>query len=57
LEYNPVTTVGFRSTVTLLGRNSASNWVKVQLMNGVQGWVHASLLDANVAINTLPVSG
>jgi uncharacterized protein YgiM (DUF1202 family) len=57
LEYNPVTTVGFRSTVTLLGRNSASNWVKVQLMNGVQGWIHASLLDANVAINTLPVSG
>jgi uncharacterized protein YgiM (DUF1202 family) len=43
--------------VTLLGRNAHSSWVKVQLANGTQGWVNASLIQANVAISSLPVAG
>lgn len=57
LEYTAVTRIGYGTTVTLVGRNSVSNWIKVQLSNGTQGWVHESLLDANVAISTLPVTG
>jgi N-acetylmuramoyl-L-alanine amidase len=57
LEYTSITTVGFGTTVTLIGRNSASNWLKVQLASGTQGWIHASLLTINVAVNTLPVVG
>ena len=54
LEYTVVDTAGLHSTVSLIGRNSANSWLKVQLANGTQGWIHASLLDINVAIGTLP---
>jgi N-acetylmuramoyl-L-alanine amidase len=43
------------TTVTLLGRNQAATWAKIQLPNGTQGWVNAAFLQANVAIVNLPV--
>ena len=57
LEYNSIATAGLHTTVTLIGRNNAGNWLNVQLANGTKGWIHASLLDVNVAISTLPVTG
>lgn len=55
IGYGIVTVVNQGQYVSLLARNSISSWAKVQLTNGTVGWVNASLLDANVAINTLPV--
>ena len=44
-------------TVTLLGRNSAGDWVKVRLGSGHEGWVNASLIQSSVAISSLGVIG
>ncbi|MDX1688735.1 MAG: SH3 domain-containing protein [Candidatus Promineifilaceae bacterium] len=45
------------TSVTLLGRNSAATWVRARLPGGLEGWIGAYLLDANVAITDLPVVG
>lgn len=55
IGYGIVTVVTQGQYVSLLARNSISSWAKVQLTNGSVGWINASLLNANVAINTLPV--
>ena len=55
IGYGIVTVVTQGQYVSLLARNSISSWAKIQLTNGTVGWVNASLLNANVAINTLPV--
>lgn len=55
IGYGIVTVTTQGQYVSLLARNSISSWAKVQLTNGTVGWINASLLDANVAINTLPV--
>lgn len=54
----PSTAVAYQGqTVTLLGRNGNSSWAQVRLANGHVGWVNASLLQPNVSISTLPVTG
>ncbi|MCP4421531.1 MAG: SH3 domain-containing protein [Chloroflexi bacterium] len=53
--YGIVSIVGQGQYVTLLARNSISSWAKVQLSDNTVGWINASLLNANVAINSLPV--
>lgn len=55
IGYGIVTVVNQGQYVSLLARNNISSWAKVQLTNGTVGWINASLLNANVAINTLPV--
>jgi uncharacterized protein YgiM (DUF1202 family) len=55
IGYSIVTVVTQGQNVSLLARNNVSSWAKVQLTNGLVGWINASLLDANVAINTLPI--
>jgi N-acetylmuramoyl-L-alanine amidase len=55
--YNIVTAISQGQQVTLLGRNSANSWVQVRLANGVVGWVNASLVQTNVAVATLPITG
>jgi len=45
------------SSVTLLGRNDAATWIKARLPGGLEGWIGAYLLNANVAISDLPVVG
>jgi uncharacterized protein YgiM (DUF1202 family) len=55
VNYSVVTTVSQGESVTLLGRNNAASWVKIQLNNGQEGWVNASLIQPSVAISTLPV--
>lgn len=39
LHYEPITTVQMGELVTVLGRNSSGAWYKVQLGNGLVGWV------------------
>ncbi len=55
IGYGIVTVVNQGQYVSLLARNNISSWAKVQLTNGTAGWINASLLNPNVAINTLPV--
>jgi uncharacterized protein YgiM (DUF1202 family) len=56
IAYNAFAVLFQGHTVTLLGRNSAGSWVQVRLSTGQTGWVHASLIQASVAISTLPVT-
>ncbi|MCL4249966.1 MAG: SH3 domain-containing protein [Anaerolineae bacterium] len=44
------------ANVTLIGRNGDASWVNIQLAGGVQGWVNARYVTANIAIASLPVS-
>ena len=49
------TTLSGGSSVSLLGRNATSTWVKIILRDGRQGWVNASFMALNVPIASLPV--
>ena len=50
-----VAVAGQGQTVTLLARNNINSWVKVQLADGTQGWINASLISTNVKISSLPI--
>jgi uncharacterized protein YgiM (DUF1202 family) len=54
-SYSSVTVVYQGSQLTLIGRNADSSWVKVRTPNGTEGWVNATLIQANVPISNLPV--
>ena len=55
--FGVVATLGNRDAVTLLGRTDDSQWLQVRLGNGVEGWVNANFIIANIRVFTLPVSG
>ena len=55
IGYGIVATADQGQTVTLLARNNLNSWVKVQLANGTQGWVNASLITTSVSISSLPI--
>jgi uncharacterized protein YgiM (DUF1202 family) len=55
IGYGIVTVANQGQAVSMLARNSLSSWVKVQLSNGTQGWVNASLLTPSVAVSSLPI--
>jgi uncharacterized protein YraI len=57
IGYPVVKVLAFGQTMTLQGRNSASNWVKVVLPDGATGWVHASYIRTSISINSLPIAG
>ena len=44
-----------RQPVTVLGRNSSSEWLLVRLASGVEGWVHARESGATIVLSNLPV--
>ena len=50
---NVIAAVAGGEVVTLLGRYGG--WIKVQLANGVEGWVGSSYLNSSVDFSTLPV--
>lgn len=53
-----VATVVYRGqSLTVLGRNSAANWLKVRVPAVMEGWVGAYLVTLNVPISSLPVVG
>lgn len=43
--------------LTVLGRNSASDWIQVRLGNGTAGWIYVWLVSLSVPVNSLPVTG
>lgn len=55
VAYGKVAVVYKDQTVNLLGRNADGSWVKIQLNNGIEGWVNATLVIPSVAISSLPV--
>lgn len=55
VTYTAFTQITNGTTVTLLGRNDTSTWVKVILRDGRQGWVNASFLSTSVPVSSLPV--
>ncbi|HEX6387457.1 MAG TPA: SH3 domain-containing protein [Anaerolineae bacterium] len=55
IGYSSITVIHQGQVVSLIGRNNDSSWVRVRLVTGQEGWVNASLIQANVAIGSLPV--
>lgn len=55
-SYSITTTVPAGTVVTMIGRNSASTWVKVRLANGVTGWMGAGFLVKSVPVSNLPLA-
>lgn len=53
--YPVIATVTKGTVLTLLARDSASSWVKVQLPNGTVGWVTTFYLSSGTPFSTLPV--
>ncbi len=53
--YPSVAVVTSGQQLLLIGRNASATWVKVQLPNGVQGWVNVYYVQTTVAVTTLPV--
>lgn len=47
--------IDHKQFVTLLGRDSGGNWLKVRLDTGVEGWIDAVQSEAAVTVNSLPV--
>jgi len=54
-EYNVIAVLYQGQTVTLLGRNSNSSWLKIRMGNGVEGWIGATTVQTNVPITNLPI--
>lgn len=54
--YSQVETIPYNATVSVLGRNTVGDWIKVEY-NGIQGWVASWLLTVHGDINSLPVLG
>jgi N-acetylmuramoyl-L-alanine amidase len=55
IGYDVVAVINEGQTVSLLGRNNSSTWVKIRSTTNVEGWVNASLIQPSVAISTLIV--
>jgi len=53
IGYEVVAVANQGVTVSLLGRNADSSWIKVQMSNGTQGWVSAPLLSTSTVLSTL----
>lgn len=54
--YPSVAVVTSGQQLLLIGRNASATWVKVQIPNGVQGWVNAYYLQTSVSVVTLPIA-
>lgn len=54
-NYGVVGTVVSGQDVSLIGRNEAGTWIKVQTTGGVQGWLSASYIQSSVPVSSLPV--
>lgn len=42
------------TSVTVIGRNSSSTWIRVQLADGQTGWIFARLLNLGMSISSIP---
>ncbi|MCC6798836.1 MAG: SH3 domain-containing protein [Anaerolineae bacterium] len=57
VSYQVVFSVYRGTTLTLLGRNANTSWLKVALDNGVQGWVNRWYVWSAYPLASLPVEG
>ncbi len=55
--YARITSLPNGTGLTLLARDAAGTWVKVQIVDGRQGWVHSGYISTNIMITLLPVEG
>jgi hypothetical protein len=51
LEFGIQTTLQSGERVALIGRNNAASWLQIRMTNDTEGWVLASLLNVNSALN------
>lgn len=56
IEFAPFTTIVRGQRVSLVGRNAAATWIKVQLADGRQGWSSAAFLVSSTSFTSLPVT-
>ena len=56
MQYGSIAALPFGFGVQMIARNSAGNWVRIALTNGVTGWVNINYLYTNYNINNLPLS-
>jgi uncharacterized protein YgiM (DUF1202 family) len=57
LGYGVFTAVTYGQSLALIGRNYDGSWAQVRLANGAVGWVGSWLIQPNVALWTLPITG
>jgi uncharacterized protein YgiM (DUF1202 family) len=54
-QYTSIAVLSSGTTVGLLGRNADASWIRVQLSNGVEGWIRDTLLQTNVPVWSLAI--
>ncbi|WP_420643347.1 PA14 domain-containing protein [Candidatus Leptofilum sp.] len=57
VSFPVITAVPSGTTVTLLGRNSSTTWLKLRLPNGTVGWMNAYYISNSATFPSLPVLG
>lgn len=55
VAYPVITAVPAGTTVTLIGRNGSSTWLKMRLPNGTVGWMNANYVTNSATFPSLPV--
>lgn len=55
VAFPPITAVPAGTTVTLIGRNGSTTWLKLRLPNGTVGWMSASYVSNSATFPSLPV--
>jgi uncharacterized protein YgiM (DUF1202 family) len=55
VAYPVITAVPAGTTVTLIGRNGSTTWLKMRLPNGTVGWMNANYVSNSATFPSLPV--
>jgi uncharacterized protein YgiM (DUF1202 family) len=56
MGYGSIATLPFGFGVRMVARNSEGNWIRIELTNGVIGWVNLTYLFTQVPTRSLPVT-
>lgn len=56
MQYGSIATLPFGFGVRMVARNSAGNWIRIELTNGVTGWVNLTHLFTQYPTRSLPVT-
>ena len=56
-SYSRITAISRGTRVYLLARDAYATWLKIQLTDGRQGWVHSGYISTTTPIWNLPVEG
>jgi uncharacterized protein YraI len=55
-QYGSIATLPFGFGVPMIARNSAGDWILIQLTNGLTGWVNVTLLFTQYPTRNLPIT-